>query len=134
MDPIADMFTKIRNSLAVRKTETFIPFSKIKLAIAKVLEKANFIQKVERLSLKEGKRKRKKEVLKITFKYKDGQPAIREIKRISKPGCRIYVKSKEIKKVKGGLGLYIISTSRGIMTGEEAAKRKLGGEVIGEVW
>lgn len=134
MDPIADMLTRIRNALAVKKKEVFIPFSKIKYAIAKVLEKENFIEKAERSIVTNKKKNKKFEVIKIVLKYHQGQPMIQELKRISKPGCRVYMKSKEIKKVKGGFGIYIISTSRGIMTDREAKKRKLGGEILAEVF
>ena len=130
-DPIADMLTRIRNALAVGKPKVSIPYSKIKLAIAKILEKENFISGFEIVTPKKNKFKN----ILITLKYKeDGQPAINELKRISKPGCRIYVKAKEIKKVKGGRGISIVSTSRGIMTGYEAKKRRLGGELIAEIW
>jgi small subunit ribosomal protein S8 len=129
-DPIADMLTRIRNALAVKKPKVTIPYSKIKLAIAKILEKENFISGFEIVSNKKNKFKN----IVINLKYKDGNPAIHELKRISKPGCRIYVKVKEIRKVKGGRGIWIISTSRGIMTGHEAKKRKLGGELIAEIW
>ena len=129
-DPIADMLTRIRNALAVKKPKVTIPYSKIKLAIAKILEKENFISGFEIVSNKKNKFKN----IVINLKYKDGNPAIHELKRISKPGCRIYVKVKEIRKVKGGRGIWIISTSRGIMTAHEAKKRKLGGELIAEIW
>lgn len=131
-DPIADMLTRIRNALAVKKSEVFIPFSKIKLALAKTLEKENFVEKTEKEIF--SKKKKNFGTIKIVLKYQNNQPVIQELKRVSKPGCRTYVKSKEIKKIKGGLGIYIISTSRGIMTSKEARKRKLGGEVICEVF
>ncbi|MFN3301537.1 MAG: 30S ribosomal protein S8 [Patescibacteria group bacterium] len=131
MDPISDMLTRIRNALAVKKPEVIIPFSKIKFAIAKILEKEKFIEKVEKIP---PKKKKSFYEIKITLKYKNGEPAIRELKRISKPGCRVYLKANKIKPVKGGLGILIISTSRGIMTGQEARKRKLGGEVLAEIW
>jgi len=136
VDPISDMLTRIRNASIVKKNEVLIPFSKIKFALAKILEREKFIEKVEKVvsPSKFKKRKRKPEMIKIFLKYKDNEPVIRELKRISKPGCRIYLKSKEIKKVAGGLGISIISTCRGIMTGQEAKKRKLGGEVLCEIW
>lgn len=132
MDPIADMLTRIRNALAVKKSEVFIPFSKIKLALAKTLEKENFVEKTEKEIF--SKKKKNFGTIKIVLKYQNNQPVIQELKRVSKPGCRTYIKSKEIKKIKGGLGIYIISTSRGIMTSKEARKRKLGGEVLCEIW
>lgn len=130
-DPIADLLTRIKNALLVKKTEVVIPFSKIKFAIAKILKKENFIEKVEKIHSHKNK---VFEGIKIILKYENDRPVISELKRISKPSCRIYLKSKEIRRVKGGLGILIVSTSRGIMTGEEARKRKLGGEILCEVW
>ncbi len=125
-DPIADMLTRIRNALMAKKPEVIIPYSKIKIAIAKILEKENFVSKVDVVT---NKKKRRSEI-KINLK----EQKIHELKRISKPGCRVYIKANEIKKIKSGKGILIVSTSRGIMTGHEAKKRKLGGEVIAEIW
>lgn len=128
MDPIADILTIMRNALSVRKEKVSIPFSKLKFQIAKILQENGFIAAVER------KGRKVKKVIEITLKYDDGEPAISGLKRISKPGQRIYLPAKKIKKVKGGFGIAIISTSRGLMTDKEARKRKLGGEVICEIW
>jgi len=133
MDPITDMFNQIKNAQAVEKTTVEIPFSKIKMAIAKILEDKNYIKSVE------------KEMsgnipqIRIMLKYeKVGAnkliPAISEIIRISKLGKRVYIGKNEIKKVKNGFGISIISTSQGVMTGEEAKRKGVGGEVICEVW
>lgn len=128
MDPISDMLTSIKNSQAVGKETVVIPFSNLKYEIAKILEREKFIEKVEKKGRK-GKR-----IIEITLKYIEKTPAISGLKRISKPGRRIYLPVKKIKKVKSGYGLAIISTSKGLMTDKEARKQKLGGEVICEVW
>lgn len=129
MDPIAQMLTSIRNALAVQKTTVEVPFSKLKYEIAKVLEEQGFIKKVDR----KGKKSLKN--LEITLKYnKDKTPVISGLKKVSKSGQRIYANSISIKKVKGGEGAAIISTSKGLMTDKQARKQKLGGEVICEIW
>ncbi|KKP97286.1 MAG: 30S ribosomal protein S8 [Candidatus Moranbacteria bacterium GW2011_GWD2_36_12] len=133
LDPIADMLTRIRNAQMVKHKEVSVPFSKLKLSIAKILEQRNFIESV------------KKEmgesfpILKIVLKYEvvsntEKNPAIREIRRVSRQGQRIYVKKTDIKRVKNGYGISIVSTSKGMMTGDKAKKLGLGGEVICEVW
>jgi len=128
MDPIANMLTSIRNALAVRKETVRVPFSNLKLEIAKILEREGWIKKAEK------KGRRKKYIL-LTLKYDEkGEPIISGLKRISKQGQRIYKGWREIKKVKGGYGLAIISTSKGIITNKEARKKKIGGEIICEIW
>ncbi len=127
-DPISNMLTSIRNALACQHSRVAVPFSNLKYEIAKILEREGFIERVE-------KRGRIKKNLILTLKYsEDGVPAILGLKRISKPAQRIYKSSKEIKKVKGGYGIAIISTSKGLMTDREARKQKIGGEVICEIW
>jgi len=128
-DPICDMLNRIRNAQAVLKETVDIPFSDLKYGIAKILEKKGFVAKVE----KKGKKVRR--TIEITLKYDANQPVISGLKRISKPGQRIYKKAREIKPVKGGYGVAVISTPKeGLMTDKEARKKKLGGEVICEVW
>ncbi len=128
-DPIADMLIRIRNAQAVGKQTVDIPFSSIKHSIALCLEKEGFIEKVLK------KRKEKKRFFRIVLGYdKEGTPVITQIKRVSSPGQRIYRKSKDMKRVKGGRGISIISTSKGIMTNKDAKSKELGGEVICEVW
>jgi len=105
-----------------------IPFSDLKYEIAKILEKKGFVVKVE----KKGKKVRR--TIEVTLKYVENQPVISGLKRISKPGQRIYKKAKEIKPVKGGYGVAVISTPKGLMTDKEARKKKLGGEVLCEIW
>lgn len=128
VDPITDMLNRIGNAQAVGHPTVDIPFSNLKYEIAKILEKAGFIEKIEK------KGKKIKRSIEITLKYANKIPAISGLKRISKPGQRIYLPSQKIKKVKGGYGIAIISTSRGLMTGKEARKQKLGGEVLCEIW
>jgi small subunit ribosomal protein S8 len=128
-DQIANMLTIIRNALAVKKSVVIVPFSKLKMELAKLLLKNGFIEKVDT----EG-RKVKKEI-KIYLKYNESKmPAISGLKKISKPGQRIYKKYKELKPVKFGQGISIISTSKGLLTNKEAKKQKLGGELICEIW
>ncbi len=128
-DPISDMLTRIRNAQAVHQQTVEIPFSNLKLKIAQILVKENFIKE-----LKKVKRENQK-VIRIYLKYTpDKLPAISGLKRISKSGQRIYKKAKEIKRVRSGYGIAVISTSKGIMTNKEARKKKLGGEIICEVW
>lgn len=134
LDPIADMLTRIRNAQMVKHKEVSVPFSKLKLSIAKILEQRNFIESVKKEEV-EGSFP----ILKIVLKYEvvsntEKNPAIREIKRVSRQGQRIYVKKTDIKRVKNGYGISIVSTSKGMMTGDKAQKAGLGGEIICEVW
>lgn len=145
-DPIADMLTRIRNAAATGKKDVVLPMSKMKHEVAKILEKENWIQKVEILdpsdSLlleKEGKKDAKKvgsyKRLRIVLKYKkSGKPAISHLQKVSKPGLKIYVKKTELPRVLNGLGIAIISTPRGLMTNREAKKQGIGGEVICEIY
>ena len=128
-DPIADMLNRIRNAQAVLKETVDIPISNLRYEVAKILEKGGFVSGVEK------KGKKAKKVIEITLKYNEKIPVISGLKRISKPGQRIYKRAKELKPVKGGYGIAIISTSKGgLMTDKEARKQKLGGEVICEIW
>ncbi|MCD5396531.1 MAG: 30S ribosomal protein S8 [Candidatus Pacebacteria bacterium] len=127
-DPIADMLIRIKNAQAVKHKTVDIPYSKMKYQIANILLKEGFIEKIER------KFRKAKKILRIYLKYKNGESAIQGTKRISKPGRRVYLPYKKIKPPKEGYGIGIISTSQGLMTAREARKRKLGGEVICEIW
>ena len=127
-DPITDMLNQIRNAEAVAKPEILIPYSKIKNEIATILTKEGFIGEIKKTT------KGKIKALKIVLKYEAGVPAIAGAKRVSKPGQRIYEGADEIKRVRGGFGISIVSTSKGLMTNKEARKSKLGGEVICQVW
>lgn len=125
-DPISDYLTRIRNSLLAHKSSTVIPYSKIKEGITKVLTDKKFIESYKVQD--SGKFKE----LSISLKSWDKEPL--NLKRISRPGQRIYIKSSDISKVKNGLGIMIISTSKGVMTGEQARKEKLGGEPLCEIY
>jgi small subunit ribosomal protein S8 len=127
-DPIADMLTRIRNAQAVQAETCDIPFSKEKQEIAKVLERKGFVKKTEMRGRKGGK------VLELALRYQDGRPAISGLKRVSKPGQRIYKGALQLFAVKKGYGIAIVATSRGIMTGKEAKSAKVGGEVLCYVW
>lgn len=127
-DPITDMLNQIRNAEAVAKTEVLLPFSKLKNQIGLILMQEGFVVEVKKIA------KDKNKVMKIVLKYDNGIPAIEGAKRVSKPGQRIYVKNTEIKKVRGGFGISIISTPKGLMTNNQARQAKLGGEVMLEVW
>jgi small subunit ribosomal protein S8 len=128
MDPITDFLNRIRNAQAVGHPTVSIPFSSLNYEIAKILEKKGFIGKVEK------RRKKVKGLIEITLKYVEKKPAISGLKRVSKPGQRIYLPAKKIRRVKGGYGIAIISTSKGLMANGEARKKKLGGEIICEIW
>ncbi len=127
-DPIADMLSRIRNAIAVGKSEISLPHSIQKESVATILVKNGFLRSA--VSAKENGWK----VLNIAINDQDASPAITEIKRLSRPGRREYVKAKEIPVHKRGRGLVIISTSRGVMTGEEARNQKRGGELICRVY
>ncbi len=129
-DTISDMLTRIRNACLVRHTTTKIPTTKMTRSIAKVLKQEGFIDSYEEAG--EGIEKH----LVVTLKYKGNnrQPIIRTLKRVSKPGLRVYSNRKELPRVLGGIGIAIISTSRGIMTDREARHQGIGGEVLCYVW
>lgn len=129
MDPIADMLTRIRNAKATHHQTVSIPHSKIKAAILKIMKRENFISDFE----KKGKKTRKSIV--VTLKYqKDGTSAITDLKRVSKPGRRIYRGVEELYPVKEGFGIAVLSTPNGLLTNREARQKNVGGEVICEVW
>ncbi len=128
-DPIADMLTRIRNAIMARHDNVLVPASKLKLSIARILKEEGFITDYEVLR---GKPHR---AIKIYLKYfDDNQPAISGLKRVSKPGLRVYVQKKEIPRVYGGLGIAIISTSKGVRTGQQAWRQGGGGEILCYVW
>ena len=128
-DPIADMLTRIRNAQIARHESVVIPASNMKKAIAKILLDEGYVKSVENVA--EGIQGS----IKITLKYLDKkQPVIVGLKRISKPGLRVYATCEELPKVLGGLGIAIISTSKGLMTDKEARKEMIGGEVLAYIW
>ena len=132
-DPIADMLTRIRNALAIKKPEIVLPYSKVKFNIANVLEKEKLIKKVETIEATKSKTGFKQLKFKLMYDEKN-QSVIGTLKRISKPGQRIYVKKDKIPKVLNGLGMNILSTSKGFITGQEAREKSLGGELICEIY
>ncbi|MCP5245264.1 MAG: 30S ribosomal protein S8 [Burkholderiales bacterium] len=126
-DPIADMLTRIRNAQMAKKKSVCVPYSKIKSAIAKVLKEEGYI-----IDFKKNM-SNKQAVIDITLKYYAELPVIEKIKRISKPGLRIYKQAPEIPVVMNGLGVAIVSTSKGVMTGKKAQETGVGGEILCEV-
>lgn len=135
-DPIADMLTRIRNASAVKKAEVVLPMSKIKHEVAKILKKEGWIYDAEVIKAT-GKKNGESafDQLKIVLKYKkSGRSVITRIKRVSKPGLRIYVKKDNLPKVLNNLGIAIISTPKGLLTNKEAKKEGVGGEVICEIY
>ena len=130
IDPIADMFTRIRNAQIVSFDSITFQYSNVKCEIAKILANEGYINGFEIVNDDLNKR-----MLKLTLKYdKDGQPLIESIRRVSKPSRRVYTKKKDIYKVLNGFGTLILSTSKGILTGKDARIKNLGGEIIGEVF
>ena len=127
-DPVADLITRIRNAIAVGKTEIRVPTSKLKFAVADKLQKINYLEKVE---IEEAQ---PRGILHIVINNEGENARINEISKVSTPGRRIYTGVNEIPKVKSGRGTVLISTSKGIMTGQEAVKNKLGGEILVRVW
>jgi small subunit ribosomal protein S8 len=128
-DPIADMLTRIRNAAMVRRNNVTMPASRMKEAVARVLRDEGFILRYE--TLREGRFP----VLKVYLKYGDNKNAvINGVKRVSKPGCRVYTKKDDIPWVKTGLGIVVLSTPRGVLSGQEARRQNVGGELLCEVW
>ena len=127
-DPTADMLTRIRNALMARHDFVLIPCSQARLAIARVLKTEGFIGGYE--VVKDNRHK----ALKIQLKYISKQPAISGLKRVSKPSLRVYVRRKEIPRVYGGVGIAILSTSKGVMTGQDGWRSNVGGELLCYVW
>ncbi len=127
-DPIADMLTRIRNSQRANKMVVKMPSSKFKLAVAKILKKEGYIEEFAQ------NKKGPKITLEITLKKLEKNYAISGIEKVSKPGQRIYVSKKNVKRVLSGFGISIISTSKGVMTNIEARKNGIGGEIICKVW
>ena len=128
-DPIADMLTRIRNALMVGRESVTAPSSKMKVAIAKILKEEGFISDYELVQSSP------QDQLRVQLRYHDkNEPVINGLKRISKPGLRIYVEKREIPRFYDGRGLSIISTSQGLMTGQEAWRRGIGGELLCYVW
>jgi small subunit ribosomal protein S8 len=128
-DPIADMLTRIRNALSARHPKVDVPGSRLKTEIARILKEEGFIQNFKLAD--EGPRK----VIRIYLKYTPGnEPVISRIQRISRPGCRVYVGRTDIPRVLGGMGINILTTANGVMTGRTARQQGVGGEVLCQIW
>ncbi|HLJ45906.1 MAG TPA: 30S ribosomal protein S8 [Bryobacteraceae bacterium] len=128
-DPIADMLTRIRNGMQSRHPKVDVPSSKLKMDIARILKDEGFITNYK--LTEEGSKKS----IRIYLKYTPGNvPVISRIERVSRPGCRVYVGSKSVPRVLGGLGINILTTPKGVMTGHSARKENVGGEVLCHVW
>ena len=132
MDPVIDMLIRIKNAQAVKKEQVSFPYSRMKLAIAKVLKDSEFIQDYEKKSKKT--KNTEHDNIVVTLKYNEKDAGINDIKVVSRPSRRMYMKAKDIKLVRSGYGIGIISTPKGIMSSIEARKSKLGGEIICEIW
>jgi len=129
-DPIADMLTRIRNGIQSHHERVEIPASKLKVEIAKILKSEGFIRNYSLVD-----KEKTQAVLRVDLKYSpDGEPVIHGIERVSRPGRRVYRNKQEIPRPLGGLGLAIVSTSKGVLAGHEAAKDGIGGEVLCQVW
>jgi len=128
-DPIADMLTRLRNATRARKTEFLVPYSKLKSEMARILEKEGYITGFELETPEKGHPQ-----LKIRNKFVNKTCAIAGLKRVSKPGLRRYVGAQEVPRVLGGLGIAILSTSSGVLSGHEARKQNVGGELLAYIW
>ncbi len=128
-DPISDMLTRVRNALAARHAKVDVPASRLKNEIARILKEEGYILNYK--LVEDGARKS----IRLYLKYTPGnQPVISRIERVSRPGCRVYVGSKEVPRVLGGMGVNILTTPRGVMTGAAARKEGVGGEVLCQLW
>ena len=128
-DPIADMLTRLRNALAARHPKVDIPASNLKVEVARILKEEGYIN-TYRVAEEDGKR-----VIKLYLKYQaDSSPVISRIERVSKPGRRVYAGSKEIPSIIGGMGINVLTTPKGVMTGKKARKEGVGGEILCNVW
>lgn len=128
-DPIADMLTRIRNAIKVKKKEVNIPSSRLKVEIAKILKSEGYIQNFKVID------DNKQGILNLTLKYTDdSENVISGLRRVSRPGCRIYCKSDSIPKVLGGLGIVLLSCSKGVVTGKKCEELGIGGEVLCCIW
>jgi len=128
-DPIADMLTRVRNAIRARHPKVDVPASKLKIEIARILKEEGYIATYK--VVEEGAKK----TIRIYLKYgSDNSPVISTIERVSRPGCRVYVGQTEIPRVLGGMGINILTTARGVMTGRDAHKEHVGGEILCRVW
>ena len=129
-DPVADLLTRIRNALRARKEKVDVPHSRLKEGVVDVLLREGYLNEKQVLELDAAKR-----VMRIRLKYgADGEKVVTHIQRVSRPGCRVYSGAEELVKVQGGLGISVVSTSHGVLSDREAREKKVGGEVLAEVW
>ena len=128
-DPIADMLTRLRNAARAHKTEFVVPYSRLKSEIARILEKEGYISGFELETTQKGRPN-----LKIRNKFVNKASAIAGLSRVSRPGLRRYVKADEVPRVLGGMGIAVLSTSRGVLTGHEARRQNVGGELLAYIW
>ena len=128
-DPVADLLTRIRNGQQAKKETVIAPASNIRESVLGVLEREGYIRGFERYNVRTGI-----DEIKIELKYYDGEPVIREINRVSRPGCRVYSKIKDLPKVYNGLGIAILSTPQGVMSDAEAREANVGGEILCQVF
>lgn len=126
-DPISDLIIRIQNASRAKKTVVSLPYSNMKAAVAEVLEQEGYIASIDKKSKKEG-------VLSLTLSYKNGAPTVSGVKRISKPSRRMYIGVHDIKPIKRGFGLLVLSTPAGILSGKAAKQKNVGGEVLFEIW
>jgi small subunit ribosomal protein S8 len=128
-DPVADFLTRIRNGIRARQQKVDVPASKLKLELARILKEEGYLSNFK-LTEEEGRK-----VLRVYLKYgANNEAAISRVQRVSTPGCRVYVGHKEIPRVLGGMGINILTTPRGVMTGRDARKNGVGGEILCEIW
>lgn len=128
-DPVADFLTRIRNSIRAGHQKLEVPASKLKTEIARILKEEGYIASYKATD------ENGRSILRVYLKYSaNNEAAIRDLSRVSRPGCRVYVGHGSIKRVQGGLGISILTTPRGVMTGREARRQKVGGEILCEVW
>ncbi len=125
-DPIADFLVRLKNASKIGRTSVLIPQSKMNVELASVLKREGYVGDIEK--------RPKRRALEITLLYKDGTPAVRDAKRVSKPSRRMYMGVRDIRPVKRGKGLLILSTPKGILTGKEALTQRVGGEALFELW
>lgn len=128
MDPVADMLTKIRNAQAVGKETVVVSYSKLKMELVKALLRFGYLKEARRRG------KKNKKILELELLYKNNVPKISGLKKVSKPSCRVYQSAKNLKSVRQGRGLAVISTTKGILSDKEAKKENVGGEIICEIW
>lgn len=131
-DPISDFFITIKNAYKARKERVTIPYSRMRFTIAKVLEEAGFVGEVDKKKKKV--RTSQHTFLDIRLKYEAKEPAMHSVKLVSTPSRRIYIKARELRPVRSGFGISILSTPKGIMTGSQARKENVGGQMVAEVW